>query len=449
MHAAALQRYDAQVPRYTSYPTAPHFASSVDAARYATWLEALEPSRRLSLYLHVPFCQQLCWFCGCHTQATRRREPIKRYAETLAAEMDLVAECLGARRCASHIHFGGGSPSVLTADDWCLLLGRLRDRFDLTEDAEIAVEIDPRTLTDEQSTVLAALGVTRVSVGVQDFDDDVQRGINRVQSYELTRSVVDRLRAGGVKGINIDLMYGLPHQTSDSIACTIEKALTLAPDRLALFGYAHVPWFKHHQKLIDESALPDSDARLAQFETATRLLMNAGYVWIGLDHFARPDDSLACALAARTLRRNFQGYTDDATTALLGFGASAIGALPQGYVQNETGTRDYTEKIVQGVFAVQRGIELSAEDRFRGEIIEALMCQLAVDLNAVCARHDRDPAQLREAHAALSPMAHDGLVRMNDGRVEITPEGRPALRIVCAAFDHYLQKSRRPHSRAV
>ncbi len=449
MRSELLRHYDSPAPRYTSYPTAPHFTPEVDAARYAAWLAALGDDERLSLYVHIPFCHQLCWFCGCHTQAVRHYEPVKRYIGTLLAEVALVADRLGGPGRVSHLHFGGGSPSMLEAAEWQRLAGQLRDRFAFEEDAEIAVEIDPRRLTAAQMDVLSAFGLTRASIGVQDFDEAVQGAINRVQPYALTRAVVDELRARGVRGLNIDLMYGLPHQTVDSIERTVAQTLSLEPDRIALFGYAHVPWFKRHQQLIDAESLPDIGARLAQFERATHRLCEAGYVWIGLDHFARPDDGLALAHAAGTLRRNFQGYTDDRAAALLGFGASAIGALPQGYVQNATGGRRYADTIARGALAVERGIEVTADDRLRREIIETLMCQCAVDLDLVCRRHQQSRELFAGACEALRPMERDGLVRLAGGRLEITPEGRPAMRAVCAAFDHYLGESPRRHSQAM
>ena len=449
MHADALLRYDAQVPRYTSYPTALQFTSTVDAACYAEWLAAIEADEYLSLYLHVPFCDTLCWFCGCHTTAVRRYEPVAGYVEMLAREVDIVAARLSACHRVSHIHFGGGSPNILKGDDWRLILGQLRKRFEVEDSAEIAVEVDPRGLADEQIEVLADIGITRASIGVQDFDQGVQRAINRIQSYELTRRVVDAFRAHGVGAINIDLMYGLPRQTPGGIAETLDKVLLLEPDRLAVFGYAHVPWLKRHQRLIDQRELPGAAQRLAQFETAARHLTEAGYVWIGLDHFAKSEDRLARAWTTGRLRRNFQGYTDDLAGVLMGFGSSAIGTLREGYVQNAPKVSVYKERIAAGQLPVIRGIQWTSDDRLRREIIERLMCDMFVDLPAVCRHHGHNPDAFAEEIAALEPMARDGLVRLDSGRVEITPAGRLAMRVVCAAFDQHLRPGDGRYSRSL
>lgn len=449
MRADVLLRYDAPAPRYTSYPTAPHFTPDIDGACYAEWLTGLPPGETLSLYLHVPFCDTLCWFCGCNTTVVRRYEPVQRYLAVLLSEVEAVAARLGGGRPVSHIHFGGGSPSILQPDDWCRVLERLHARFHIAAGAEIAVEIDPRSLSNEQVAALAEVGVTRVSLGVQDFDADVQRAVNRIQPFDLTRSTVERFRAVGIPAINIDLMYGLPGQSERSIVRTMDQVVGLAPDRLALFGYAHVPWLKRHQQMIDESALPSARERLAQFGAAAERLVAAGYVWIGLDHFAKPDDGLTTAFRAGRLRRNFQGYTDDPAKVLLGFGASAIGELPDGYVQNFTKVPDYAKRLAAAELPVQRGVRLTADDRLRRAIIEKLMCEQAVDLDDTCRRHGMVPGDFTDEHAALAPMVRDGLVQIDDGRIAITDEGRPAMRVVCAAFDRHLRSGAGKHSRSI
>ncbi len=366
MNPELLARYDRPVPRYTSYPTAPHFHAGIGPDAYRSWLAELPEDTRLSLYLHVPFCQQLCWYCGCHTTVARRYQPVTEYLDLLLAELDLVGAALGGRGPVSHVHFGGGTPTMIAPDDLRTLGERLRARFDILSDAEFAVEIDPRRLTRETVDALAAIGVNRASLGVQDVNPEVQRAINRWQPFTVVERVVDRLRDAGISGINFDLMYGLPRQTVGGVLQSVEAALRLRPARVALFGYAHVPWMKRHQRLIDESALPGPPERAAQFEAASARLGDAGYVAIGLDHFALPDDSLALALRHGRLRRNFQGYTTDTAPALLGFGASAIGSMPQGYVQNAVPMPAYRDAIRAGRLATARGIALANEDRARG-----------------------------------------------------------------------------------
>src|SRR5688500_13431183 len=378
-----VRKYSGAVPRYTSYPTAPHFrAAGADTA--AAWLASLPAAAELSLYLHIPFCRSLCWFCGCHTKITRRDAPIARYLATLFDEIALVAAKLGAPRRVAHIHLGGGSPSLSQPDDLRRLAETLHRRFSIARNAEFAIEIDPRTIDDARAAALAEIGVNRVSLGVQDFDPAVQRAINREQTFELTARVVGALRGHGIQRLNLDLMYGLPLQTLGGLARTIEQAVGLAPDRLALFGYAHVPWLKKHQNLIAAAELPGAWERWCQAQAASRQLAAAGYVPIGLDHFARPEDPLARAAADGTLRRNFQGYTADPAGALLGLGASAIGSLPAGYLQNHADLKAYDAAVAAGRLPTARGLAVTSDDRLRGAVIERLMCNLGADIGAVC-----------------------------------------------------------------
>jgi len=456
MNPTLLAKYDQRVPRYTSYPTAPHFHPGIDAGCYESWLAALSPDEPASLYLHVPFCAELCHYCGCHTTAVHRYEPVAHYAGLIEREIDLVADAIGAdsarrRQPVSHIHWGGGTPTMLRPDELRRISAKLGARFAIRPDAEIAVEIDPRTLTLAGVGALAASGVTRASLGVQDFHPAVQRAINRVQSYDETARAARWLRRAGIRAINLDLMYGLPHQTADSVVATVEQALTLQPDRIALFGYAHVPWMKRHQRLLPEDALPDAAARFAQREAAAARIAAAGFVPIGLDHFARPDDPMARSLAAGTLRRNFQGYTTDGAPALIGFGASSIGGLPQGYVQNEPSIPGYGAAIRSGRLATVRGVAIDEDDRLRREIIERLMCDFTVDLDAVCARHGSRDAASRFAaeRAAIDRLAADGIVERDGARIAVTALGRPLVRAVCAAFDRYLAAGADKHSRAI
>ena len=445
-----VRKYSKAVPRYTSYPTAPHFHAGVGAARAASWLEALPPESRLSLYFHVPFCRSLCWFCGCHTKVTNRAAPVARYLDTLLAEVALVAERLGRGRPVAHIHLGGGSPSLLAPDELRRLAEALHREFAISPGAEFAIEIDPRNVDAARAKALAEIGVNRASLGVQDFDPAVQRAVNRVQPLELTARVAGLLRGNGIAQINLDLMYGLPLQTIGGFAETVERALALAPDRLALFGYAHVPWMKKHQALIDAAALPDAWQRWCQARAAERRLEAAGYAAIGLDHFARPEDPLARAAAAGTLRRNFQGYTADPADALIGFGASAIGALPQGYLQNESDLKAYAGSVASGRLASARGIAFAPEDRLRAAVIEKLMTALAADTGALCRAHGYPEAHLDGAFAAVDALAADGVAERSGRIVAIPPEARLFMRTVAACFDAYLAPTAQPrHAQAV
>lgn len=442
-------KYDMRVPRYTSYPTAPHFTPAVGAERYAAWLGELDSGARLSLYLHIAYCTEICWFCGCHTQAARRYAPVADYLDCLQREIDLVADRLPVRMAAGHIHFGGGSPSILTPEDFRGMIGKLRSRFDIAEDAEIAVELDPRTTSQAYIAAMTFAGVNRVSIGVQDFDPTVQRAINRIQPYDLTARVICWLRDAGIDEINLDLVYGLPYQTIQSLAKTIDLAAGLAPTRIALFGYAHVPWMKKHQRLIPDEALPGIEERWRQYEMAALQLTRAGYVQIGLDHFAKSSDPLATALRERRLHRNFQGYTTDEAETLIGFGASGIGSLPQGHVGNETSLHGYKESIRAGKLATVRGIAIGRDDLLRRGVIERLMCDLSLDLEALCAVWGADAAEFDEDLARLAPMEADGLLLREGRRITMTEEGRPLVRAACAAFDRYLHRGEMRHSRAV
>jgi len=442
-----LDLFDERVPRYTSYPTAPQFGPLVTATAYRRWLEDL-PDLPLSLYLHIPFCRQLCWYCGCATAVVRQPGPIETYLELLRREIAMVADAIGRRQRVSHIHFGGGTPNILSAAPFEGLTAALQAAFDC-DGAELAVEIDPRVLADDLVAAFGRAGVARASIGVQDFAPAVQAAINRVQSVEQTRSAVERLRAAGLAGINLDLVYGLPHQTEAGIVETVEAALSLAPDRFALFGYAHVPWMRRHQQLIDEAALPDGPARWRQYRAAGDRIAEAGFRRIGLDHFARPYDALTDALDAGRLRRNFQGYTADDAPILLGFGASAIGQLPQGYVQNPAGVPAYGDMLKAGRLATVRGIVLTDEDRLRGAVIERLMCDLVIDLEAICRDHDADWRSFGPELAALAKFEEAGILVRRGPVLIVAEAGRVLLRSIAAVFDAYRTPDSCRHARAV
>ena len=438
-----------RLPRYTSYPTAPHFSNAVGCETYVEWLRSIEPSSSASLYLHVPFCRSMCWYCGCHTSITRRDEPIAAYVAALRREIDLVSEQVDRPIRIDHIHFGGGTPTIMMPELFAGLVDAMRHSFFVPSEAGVAVEIDPRTLTGEMIGALARGGINRASLGVQSFDPIVQRAINRVQSFEETAVAMEGLRRAGVAGINFDLIYGLPHQTVASCLDTVRKSVELRPNRFSVFGYAHVPTFKKHQRKIDDTVLPDSSVRHHQSVAIASALKKAGYVQIGLDHFALPDDPIEVAMRNGSLRRNFQGYTTDAGKVLLGFGASAIGHLEHGYVQNEVGIRTYLERISAGKLATARGFALSDDDRLRAEIIERIMCDFGADLGQVCGRHGVSPDTVLKTAHRLDDLISDGVVDL-EGTSLTVPEGsRFLVRSVVAAFDAYLDRSTRVHSSAV
>ena len=438
-----------RLPRYTSYPASPHFAADVGADAYATWLGALPEASTASLYLHVPFCRSMCWYCGCHTSITKHDAPVSDYVSVLRREIDLVSARLDNPPLVRHVHFGGGTPTIMEPRALRDLVAQMRARFPFDPGAELAIEIDPRTLTDEMTDAIGTAGVTRASLGVQSFDPVVQEAIRRRQSFGSTEHAVRDLRAAGVGGINLDLIYGLPHQTVASCVETAMMCLELRPERLAVFGYAHVPSFKKHQRHIDEADLPDGEARRAQAEAIAGVLAEAGYRRIGLDHYARPDDPMGAAHADGTLRRNFQGYTTDPSDVLIGLGASAIGRMPQGYVQNEPEVRRYAERIARGELACVKGYALTEDDRLRAALIERLMCDFSVDVGQACRAHARRSDEFLESLDRLRTLEADGLIEL-DGEVLSIPEGaRTFVRSVAAAFDAYLGTSGRTHSRTV
>lgn len=425
------------VPRYTSYPTAAEFHDGIGAAEQAEALAAVALGAPVSLYVHIPYCHEICWYCGCTTGATGRPERLTHYLDALAREIDTVAERMWGQVVS--IHFGGGSPNALPPRDFVALSERLQARFDCAATLEIAAELDPRTLDRAYAKALAEAGVTRVSLGVQTFADPVQRAIHRIQPYAMVAAAVADLRAAGIPAINFDLMYGLPGQTARDIGETLAAAIDLAPDRVAMFGYAHMPRLLPRQRMIAEVNLPGTAARFAQSALAAGLLADADYIAIGFDHFARPHDSLAIAAALGRLRRNFQGFTDEPADAIVGLGASAISQYDGLLVQNEKHVGRYRLRMADGGLAGARGVRRSEADRRRGAVIERLLCDDAADVPA---------GDLAEALPELQPLIARGLVEIGDSRIAIPPEGRPYARLVAAAFDVYRPSSAARLSRA-
>jgi oxygen-independent coproporphyrinogen-3 oxidase len=447
---AIVQKYaTAAVPRYTSYPTVPHFQTNFPEATLRSWLAALEPAKPVSLYLHVPFCRQLCWYCGCNMKLAARYEPVEKYVDVLMREVDLVAGLVPARMKVDHLHWGGGTPTALEPDDLARVMEKVTSRFDFTDDAEIAIECDPRTLSDEMISRIGKIGFTRASFGVQEFDPKVQAAINRIQPPEMVRRAVDGFRKAGVASVNFDLIYGLPHQTVASLTKTIRQCVEMRPDRIALFGYAHVPWMAKKQRLIDEAALPGSMERRAQAEAAATALEAAGYQAIGIDHFALPYDPLAVAARAGTLHRNFQGYTTDQADTLIALGSTSIGRTPDGYYQNISETGAWARAVAAGELPVAKGHVLTDEDRARALVIEQLMCQGAAAFGGAGEAYGMGEGWCADALDNLSDMMRDRLVVIDGDTVRLADEALPLARVAAAAFDSYFQLSKARHSVAV
>lgn len=443
-----IDRHCAPVPRYTSYPTAPHFHADVGPRTYARWLSESPADSAVSLYLHIPFCDRLCWFCACHTRQVLRYDPIASYLEALHAEIRTVSGLVGRRR-VSAVHFGGGSPTMLAPGDIDRLGEALRQAFVFDPAYEISLEVDPNDMDEDKLDAWMRFGVTRASFGVQDFHEKVQNAINRHQSFEDTSAAVAGFRRRDVGSVNLDVLYGLPHQTLETLAGTLGQVISLAPDRIALFGYAHVPWMKKHQRMIDEAWLPDRYQRFAQARLGADLLLEAGYVQIGLDHFAKPGDSLAQASAQGRLRRNFQGYTTDNADILVGLGASSISRTPQGYAQNVAATGDYRRAVLAGNLPVARGYALTEIDRATAWLIEELMCGFGFSVRELRRRFPGETGGLLAR--ALSVAAHDpdNLVRWDGENFRVTAAGRPFIRSIAARFDGFLQPDMQRHSIAV
>ncbi len=433
---ALVRRHAASLPRYTSYPTANHFDGSVGAADYKRWLADIGGDTALSVYLHIPFCEALCWYCACSTKATRRYGPIRQYLEAVEAEMLTVCQLLRRRHRLTHLHWGGGSPDILSAED-IRRLGRLLDNcFEIPPGTEFAVEIDPRLMTPEKADSLVESGVNRISVGVQDFDPMVQKAIGREQIYEASRKAIDMFCDRGIRSVNVDLVYGLPHQTESTLERTIGQVVALSPHRIAVFGYAHLPQRAPNQKLIDAAALPGPAQRYSMARRLTALLEQAGYRQLGLDHFARPGDSLA----TQQLNRNFQGYTTDRADVLIGLGASAIGRLPRGFVQNAVSASDYARRVQQEGLATVRGWALTADDRLRGFVIERLMCDFSFSSRTLAEHFGGAASDLRREADAIIAEDIDGLVERTADGFRLTPAGRPFVRNFCARFDAHLNR---------
>lgn len=434
----ALLRYNNPLPRYTSYPPANFFNVDVPRDLIDGWMRALAPDQPLSLYIHIPFCPKMCWFCGCHTRATAHYGAVRDYLDLLDLEIDQVTKVWPTAMRVDHIHFGGGSPTILSSADFDHLMAHLRRAFSLTDRCAMAIEIDPRQVTPEKIATYAAQGFARVSIGVQDTNPKVMQAINRPQPFELVARAASLCKQAGITGLNIDLVYGLPYQTVAGIRETVAQVLSLAPDRLALFGYAHVPWLKKHMRLMPGDQLPDAELRYDLFTAAADLIEASGYTAIGIDHFAKAGDALALSARAGTLRRNFQGYIPaEESMPMIGLGASAISSYDQGYVQNQPGVPPYRDALHAGILPHYKYHAYSGEDFFRMDLIERLMCDSQVDLAAIAARHGRSTSDLAVFHESLAPFLNAGLATIDRDHKILRVSSRLAVRMIAAVFDQY------------
>ena len=443
---ALIRKYDGFGPRYTSYPTADRFTEAFSAEQYGDALLARiagVPMQPLSLYVHLPFCENICYYCACNKVVTKDHGRSAKYIRYLAREFAIVSGLVDSASPVTQLHLGGGTPTFLSAEEMKLLWRMLHDYFAFTPDAECSIEVDPRKVGTETVELLSELGFNRMSIGVQDFDPTVQQAVNRIQSEAETRLVLDAARANGFRSLNIDLIYGLPRQTLAGFGATLDKVITCVPDRIALYSYAHVPHLFKPQRRIGEPELPSADAKLAILELAIEKLTGAGYVHIGMDHFARPDDELAAAQREGKLHRNFQGYSTQADCDLLAFGISAIGKVGATYSQNLRTLDDYYARLDDDALPCFRGWRLSADDVLRREVIHALMCQFTVSFGRVENAH---AISFRDYFAteleSLEPLADDGLVEIASDAITVTPLGRLLVRTVAMVFDRYLREQR-------
>lgn len=434
-----IRKYDRPGPRYTSYPTAPHFTPSFDPGRFVASLQQAQ-DRPLSLYFHLPFCASLCYFCGCTMLVSHNRPRIRTYLDYLILEIGYYASVTRGR-VVKQIHWGGGTPTHLTPEEVRMLIAAIRDHYDVAEDAEVSIEIDPRTCTEEHLVVLREGGFNRVSLGVQDFHEPTQRAINRIQPEAMTRNLVEGARAMGFNSVNLDLIYGLPFQTKQTFADTVEKVIELRPDRIALFSYAHVPWMKKHQRVIEDAMLPAPAEKLAILKYATERLTDAGYVFIGMDHFALPEDGLTRALREKSLYRNFQGYATGAECDIIGHGMSAISQSVDCYAQNTKDFNAYYRAVEEGRPATERGYLLDDDDQLRRAVIMRLMCDFSLDFGAFERAYGIDfRSCFEKALAAMPPLEADGLVEVHDDGLTVTEQGRLLIRVIAMPFDRYLRE---------
>jgi oxygen-independent coproporphyrinogen III oxidase len=442
-----IRRLDRNGPRYTSYPTADRFSGAFTPESYQKWVSKRDPSRPLSLYIHIPFCNTLCFYCACNKIITKDRTRSARYVQYLIKEMGMQAAMMAGERRLEQLHWGGGTPTFLSDDEMRALMGATGEHFTLVKDGEYSIEIDPRKVSDETIALLGGLGFNRISIGVQDFDPQVQVAVNRIQSEEETLRVIRAARANGFKSVSLDLIYGLPKQTLASVKATLEKVIAADPDRLSIYNYAHMPTVFMPQRRINEADLPAPQTKLDILKLAVNMLTDAGYVYIGMDHFAKPDDELAVAQRQGRLHRNFQGYSTHADCDLVALGVSAIGKIGPTYSQNFREEEEYYAALDRDVLPIMRGLELDGDDVVRREIIQALMCHFALDKASFHRAFGIEfDSYFTTELGELAEYAREGLLTMSPERITVTPKGRMLIRNICMVFDKYL-RTRTEHAR--
>lgn len=442
-----IRRLDKNGPRYTSYPTADRFNASFTAKTYREHLSRHDPARPLSLYVHIPFCNTLCFYCGCNKIITKDKTKSAQYVEYVAKEIAMQTALLPGERRLEQLHWGGGTPTFLADEQMRALMGAIRKHFKTVADGEYSIEIDPRKVTDATIALLGELGFNRISLGVQDFDAEVQKAVNRIQSEEETLSVIKAARANGFKSVSIDLIYGLPKQTLEGFKVTLQKVLAMDPDRLSIYNYAHLPTVFMPQRRIHEDDLPSPQAKLDILKLAVNTMTEAGYVYIGMDHFAKPDDELAVAQREGRLHRNFQGYSTHADCDLVAVGVSSIGKVGPTYSQNFRELEPYYAALDQNELPIMRGMELDSDDILRREIIQALMCHFALDKDAFNRQFHIDfDSYFATELAELAEYEKEGLLTLAAQRMTVTPKGRMLIRSLCMVFDKYL-RTKQEHAR--
>lgn len=439
-----LARYAKPGPRYTSYPTAPVWSDDFGPEQAQALYRVNNPAtstRPLALYMHLPFCRSLCWYCGCNVKVSRQQRVTEPYLQALASEFELVTPHIAPNRLVTQMHWGGGTPTYLTPEQIETLVNLIKSHLTFSPDAELSIEVDPRVTTVEHLEALRRSGFKRISMGVQDFNPQVQQAVHRIQPFEQTAALIAQSRALGFTSINIDLMYGLPYQTVTSFTETLAQVHSLSPDRLALFHYAHVPWLKPAQKLINTEAVPDSETKLKIFELAIESFLDQGYRYIGMDHFARPDDELSQAQDQRSLRRNFMGYTTQAGTDLYGFGMSSISEIDGHFIQNARELDDYQARLSQRELPTLRGMSLSPDDHLRKAVIEELICNGHLDFKALSTRFGINfKLYFSPELAACLPLAADDLLTLRDDSLSVLPRGQILIRNICMLWDVYLRR---------
>ena len=445
-----IRRLDKNGPRYTSYPTADRFVEAFNAETYSLWLAKREIggiARPLSLYIHIPFCNTLCFYCACNKVITKDRSKSAEYVRYLIKEMQMQAKLLGERQVVEQLHFGGGTPTFLSDDEIRQVMAAIRENFKMVEDGEYSIEIDPRKVTDETIALLGAEGFNRISIGVQDFDDAVQRAVNRIQSEEETLGIIKAARANGFKSVRIDLFYGLPKQNLAGFGVTLDKVIDDNPDRLSIYNYAHMPTLFKPQRRIHEEDLPSGQLKLDILSMAVSKLTGAGYVYIGMDHFAKPEDELAVAQRQSRLHRNFQGYSTHSDCDLIALGVSAIGKIGPTYSQNYRDLESYYDALERDQLPIMRGMELNADDLVRRAIIQDLMCHFELVKQTLNIAYLIDFDSYFETEMEeLRDYEREGLLEMSDEGIRVTPKGRMLIRNICMVFDKYL-RTRTEHAR--